>query len=137
VLAELGRWGAALLSPPTSPDQVAARTGLTTLMLDPPPAPPGLAGTFDIRCDGETARVAVRGHDIMPVPADDGNPADTATTVIDLTRSGLLGVLAGAAARDLVARGDLTIRGDQSAGSLLIATLGGPRVLETLLANTG
>lgn len=130
VLAELGRWGAALLSPPASPDQVAARTGLTTLILDPRPAPAGLAGVFDIRCDGESARVEVRDHDIRLVP--DGDPADPAATVIELTRTGLLGVLAGAATRDLIARGDLTIRGDQSAGALLIATLAGPRVLAAL-----
>jgi DNA-binding HxlR family transcriptional regulator len=132
VLAELGRWGAALLSPPASPDQVAARTGLTTLILDPRPAPARRAGGFDIRCDGETARIEVRGHDINPVPADDGDPAGPATTVIELTRTGLLGVLAGAATRDLIARGDLTIRGDQPAGALLIATLASPRVLAAL-----
>jgi DNA-binding HxlR family transcriptional regulator len=132
VLAELGRWGAALLSLPARPDQVAARTGLTTLILEPRPAPAALAGIFDIRCDGETARVEVRDHDIVPVPADDGDPADKAATEIELTRSGLLGVLAGAAARDLIARGDLTVHGDQSAGTLLIAALAGPSVLEAL-----
>lgn len=128
VLAELGRWGAALLELPASPDQVAARTGLTTLVLDPRPAPAGLAGVFDIGCDGQTARVEVRDHEFTLVPTDDG----PAATVITLTRTGLLGVLAGSAMRDLIARGDLTIRGDQPAGTLLITTLANPRVLAAL-----
>jgi DNA-binding HxlR family transcriptional regulator len=131
VLAELGRWGAVLLSPPASPDQVAARTGLTTLFLDPRPAPADLAGVFDIGCDGETARVEVRDQEITLVPAD-GDPADPATTVIELTRTGLLGVLAGAATQDLIARGDLAIRGDQPAGAVLIAALANPGVLAAL-----
>jgi DNA-binding HxlR family transcriptional regulator len=135
VLAELGRWGAALLSPPASADQVAPRTGLTTLVLDPRQAPADLDGVFDIRCDGESARVDVHGHEIMLVPADGDpvDPASPAATVIDLTRPGLLGVLAGTAAPDLIARGDLTIRGDRAAGALLIATLASPRVLAALL----
>lgn len=131
MLAEIGRWGAALLSPPASADQIAPRTGLTTLILDPRPAPADLAGVFDIRCDGESARVQVRDHDITLLPAD-GDPAGPATAAIELTRTGLLGVLAGAATPDLIARGDLSIHGDQAAGAVLAATLAGPSVLAAL-----
>jgi DNA-binding HxlR family transcriptional regulator len=133
VLAELGRWGAALLDLPASPDQVPARTGLTTLILDPPPPPAGLAGAFDIRCDGETMRVAARDGRITLVPRD-GGPPEPATAVIDLTRAGLLGVLAGTDPRDIADRGDLVIRGDRAAGILLITTISAPGVLAALTA---
>jgi DNA-binding HxlR family transcriptional regulator len=133
LLAELGRWGAARLDPPAAPEQVAARTGLTTLVLDPPPPPARLTGVFDIRCDGQTARVAVTGQLITLMPRD-REPAEPATAVIDLTRAGLLGVLAGAGTRDLTERGDLVIRGDRAAGALLIATISGPDVLAALTA---
>jgi len=133
VLAELGRWGAALLDLPTSPEQVAARTGLTTLLLDPAPPPPGLAGVFDIRCDGETARTEVRDGRITLTPRD-GEPPEPATAVIDLTRAGLLGILAGADAGDLTDCGDLVIHGDRAAGALLIATVSAPGVLAGLTA---
>jgi DNA-binding HxlR family transcriptional regulator len=133
VLTELGRWGAAELDLPASPDQVPARTGLTTLILDPPPAPAGLTGTFDISCDGETARIEVRDGRITLVPSDYELP-EPATAVIDLTRAGLLGVLAGAATRDLTDRGDLVIRGDRAAGALLISVISAPSVLAALMA---
>ena len=133
VLAELGRWGAALLDLPASPDQVATRTGLTTLVLDPPPPPAGLAGVFDICCDGETARVAVRDGDIALVPRD-GGPPEPATAVIGLSRAGLLGVLAGRDIRDMTDRGDLVIRGERPAGALLITAISAPSVLAALTA---
>ena len=133
VLAELGRWGAAELDLPASPDQVPARTGLTTLMLDPPPPPAALAGAFDIRCDGETARIEVRDRRLTLVPRD-GEPPERPTAVIELTRAGLLSVLAGAGTQDMADRGDLVIRGDRHAGALLINTISGPSVLAALLA---
>ncbi len=133
VLAELGRWGAELMDLPASPDQVAARTGLTTLLLDPPPPPAGLTGTFHIRCDGETARIEVCDGCITLVPCD-GGPPEPATAEIDLSRAGLLGVLAGAATRDMTDRGDLVIHGDRASGTLLISTISAPRVLAALTA---
>jgi len=133
VLAELGRWGAALLDLPASPDQVAARTGLTTLLLDPPPPPAGLAGVFDICCEAETARVAVRDGRITVVPSDGPSP-EPAAAVIHLSRAGLVGVLAGADTRDIADRGDLVIRGDRAAGTKLITTISAPGVLAALTA---
>ncbi len=133
VLAELGRWGAARLDPPASPSQVSARTGLTTLVLDPPPLPAGLAGVFDICCDGEIARIEVRDRRLTLVPCD-GGPPEPATAVIDLTQAGLLGVLAGADTQDMADRSDLVIRGDRAAGTLLISTISAPSVLAALTA---
>jgi len=133
VLAELGRWGAALLDPPASQDQVPARTGLTTLLLDPPPPPPGLAGVFDLHCGGETAQVEVRDGRITLTP-NDGELPEPATATIDLTQAGLLGALAGADVRDLADRSDLVIRGDRAAGTLLITTLSPSSVLAALTA---
>lgn len=133
VLVELGRWGAALLGLPTRSDQLAARTGLTALLLDPPPAPEGLAGVFDIRCDGETARALVGDGAITPVPAGNDEPSELSMAVIDLTRAGLLGVLAGVDTHDLIARGDLGIRGNQPAAAKLLTTIAAPDVLAALL----
>lgn len=133
VLAELGRWGAALLDLPAGPDQVPARTGLTTLVLDPPPPPGGLAGVFDIHCDGQTARVTVRDGHITQEPRDGGAP-EPATAVINLSRAGLLAILAGTDTSDIADRGDLVIRGDRAAGTLLITTISAPSVLTALTA---
>lgn len=133
VLVELGRWGAGMMSLPGGPEEVAPRTGLTTLLLDPPPAPKGLAGVFDIRCAGETARARVREGVIALAPAGDGEPAEPATAVIELTRAGLLGVLAGADPRDLADRGDLGVLGDQPAAATFLAAIAAPEVLAELM----
>lgn len=130
VLTELGRWGAPLLDPPASPEQLPARTGLTTLVLDPPTPPAALVGVFDIRCDGQTARVAAGDGRIALVPLDD-DPVEPATAVIELSRAGLLSVIAGA---DPPSAEDLVIRGDRGAGALLVRTLSAPRVLAALIA---
>jgi DNA-binding HxlR family transcriptional regulator len=138
VLAELGRWGAPLLDPPATAEELPARTGLTTLLLDPALPPPGLAGRFEIRCDGETAQVEVRDGriTIAPVqaPDPDGEPPAPATAAIDLTRAGLIGVIGGAAIADMSGRGDLVIRGDRAAGTRLIAALSSPPLLAGLTA---
>jgi hypothetical protein len=47
----------------------------------------------------------------------------------------MLGILAGADTRELAARGDLVIRGDQASAAMLMTTIAGPGILAPLIAH--
>lgn len=64
----------------------------------------------------------------------EGETPEPAAAVIDLSRAGLLGVLAGADAGELADRGDLVVRGDRASGVLLVTTISAPSLLAALTA---
>lgn len=76
--------------------------------------------------------MAVRDGRLTLVPRD-SEALEPATATIDLSRAGLLGVLAGTDTRDVADRGDLVIRGDRAAGAQLITTISAPGVLAALM----
>lgn len=131
VLAELGRWGAFLLSPPSRPEDVATRVALTTLVLDPRAAPAKLHGQFRINVADQSARLSVDGGRvaIRAEPPDSPSRAEPGVTVIKLSRSGLLKLLAGRSGRELAADGGLSADGDHAGAVMLLDTLAAPPVL--------
>lgn len=131
VLVELGRWGAGRLGLPSSPDVVSARVGLTALVLDPPAVEEELSGVYEISSGGESVSLVVD-HGTIAVAPPGTQPASPASAFIELGQSGLLGLLVGTHAQQLVRRGDVMVQGDRQRASRLLNTLAGPRVLEQL-----
>lgn len=133
VLVELARWGSYRLGLPDTPDAISARVALTSLVIDPPPAPPHLRGSFRLTADHEVAGVRVLDGRVLVDPAAAEDPE---ATTISLTHSGLLGLLIGSRARALAQRGELDVIGRRADGLRLADTLAAPSVLAGLLALT-
>ncbi|HLI01267.1 MAG TPA: helix-turn-helix domain-containing protein [Acidimicrobiales bacterium] len=129
VLVELARWGSHRLGLPANPQDVSPRVALTSILIDPPAPPTGLRGHFRLTVEEETAGVRVDDGRIVIDPSPGG---DEPSTVISLTREGMLGLLVGARARALARSGDLTVAGRRNDGLRLVDTVRAPKVLAGL-----
>jgi DNA-binding HxlR family transcriptional regulator len=130
VLIELARWGADRRALPANPKDIPIRRALTSLVLDPPPLPPTIAGAFEIRAEHEIALVTVDAGKLTLAPTANGGADDPAVTTIELTHAGILALLDGARPKAVRASGDLVIAGQVRAATALLDALAsavGPR----------
>ncbi|MGH9054438.1 MAG: winged helix-turn-helix transcriptional regulator [Acidimicrobiales bacterium] len=135
-LAELARWGASRLPPPSRLDDVRTRTALTALLIDPPPLPTEVDGHYEIRADDETARIIVTDGKLTVDPTDPSSPqtrSDSPQTIIELTAPGLRALAAGARASQLIQDRQLAITGQRRQTRALIDRLAGPAALTQAL----
>lgn len=123
VLAELGRWGADRARLPANPSQIPPRVPLTSLLVGAGALPRQATGTYEIRVEDESVRVAIADGRLQP------STADAPDATIELTRAGLGALVMGAAGADLEQSGDLSIVGNRRrAHALLDAVKAPPRL---------
>ena len=126
VLRELGRWGADRLRLPADPSQIPTRVPLTSLLLGGAPYPRQANGQYEVRVADESVRIDIDAGQIHAAP--DSEP----DTTIELTRTGMRGLILGARAAEIEQAGDLTIKGNRRRAHALLNTLTGPPRLAAL-----
>jgi len=126
VLRELGRWGADRLRLPADPSQIPTRVPLTSLLLGGAPYPRQANGQYEVRVADESVRIDIDAGQIHAAP--DSEP----DTTIELTRTGMRGLILGARAAEIEQAGDLTIKGTRRRAHALLNTLTGPPRLAAL-----
>lgn len=123
VITELARWGADKLSPPKSPDQLQTRAALTALLLDAPPIPSGLDGTYAIESGNDTALISVSGTDLTLDPADGAEMQPIVAKVYLTSPTGIFAFLTGTEPDELLKLNELTIDGDKRKATALLDAL--------------
>lgn len=126
VLVELSRWGADRLRLPADPSEIPIRVPLTSLLIGATTLPRRANGTYEIRAEDEDVRVDVADGMVHAAPGSDP------VTTIELTRTGVAGLIVGAPAAAIEQDGDLSIAGDRRRAYALLDALTGPPLLAGL-----